>query len=99
LPLRVLDASGSGSGSAVAAAFDLAGRLGIPVVNASLGSSGLTTAQRTAINLHPNTLYVVAAGNDGHDDDVTPTYPCAIPSPNVVCVGASDNRDGRAGFS
>src|SRR3954467_13844345 len=86
LPLRVLGANGSGSGSAVASAFDLAGRLGIPVVNASLGSSGLTTAQRTAINLHPNTLYVVAAGNDGHDNDTTPTYPCVIPAPNIVCV-------------
>src|SRR3954467_3668335 len=86
LPLRVLGANGSGSGSAVASAFDLAGRRGIPVVNASLGSSGLTTAQRTAINLHPNTLYVVAAGNDGHDNDTTPTYPCVIPAPNIVCV-------------
>jgi subtilisin family serine protease len=99
LPLRVLGANGSGSGSAVASAFDLAGRLGIPVVNASLGSSGLTTAERTAINLHPNTLYVVAAGNDGHNNDTTPTYPCAIPAPNVVCVGATDNRDARASFS
>jgi thermitase len=99
LPLRVLDASGSGSGSAVASAFDLAGRLGIPVVNASLGSSGLSTAQRTAINAHPNTLYVVAAGNDSHNDDATPTYPCVIPAPNIVCVGATDNRDARASFS
>src|SRR3954451_407206 len=99
LPLRVLGATGSGSGSAVASAFDLAGKLGIPVVNASLGSSGLTTAQRTAINAHPNTLYVVAAGNDGHDDDTTPTYPCVIPAANIVCVGATDNRDARASFS
>jgi subtilisin family serine protease len=99
LPLRVLDANGSGTSSAVAAAFDLAGKLGIPVVNASLGSSGMSTAQRTAINAHPNTLYVVAAGNDGHDNDATPTYPCAIPSPNIVCVGATDNRDARASFS
>ena len=99
LPLRVLDASGSGCGSAVASAFDLAGRLGIPVVNASLGSSGLSTAQRTAINAHPNTLYVIAAGNDGHNNDTTPTYPCAIPAANIVCVGATDNRDARASFS
>jgi subtilisin family serine protease len=99
LPLRVLNASGSGTASAVASAFDLAGRLGIPVVNASLGSSGLSTAQRTAINAHPNTLYVVAAGNDGHDNDTTPTYPCVIPAANIVCVGATDNRDARASFS
>jgi subtilisin family serine protease len=99
LPLRVLDATGSGSSSAVAAAFDLAGRMGIPVVNASLGSSGVSNAERSAIQAHPNTLYVVAAGNDGHDDDVTPTYPCALPPANVVCVGATDNRDARASFS
>ena len=99
LPLRVLDADGSGSSSAVAAAFDLAGRMGIPVVNASLGSSRISTAQRTAINAHPNTLYVVAAGNDGADNDTTPDFPCAIPSANIVCVGATDNRDARASFS
>jgi hypothetical protein len=95
----VLNASGQGTASAVASAFDLAGRLGIPVVNASLGSSGLSTAQRTAINAHPDTLYVVAAGNDAHDDDSTPTYPCVIPAANIVCVGATDNRDTRASFS
>src|SRR4051812_81383 len=99
LPLRVLDASGSGSSSAVASAFDVAGRLGVPVVNASLGSSGVSTAERTAINAPPNPLYVVAAGNDGHDNDTTPTYPCAMPAANIVCVGASDNRDTRASFS
>ena len=99
LPLRVLDASGSGSSSAVASAFDLAGRLGIPVVNASVSSNSLSTAQRTAISAHPDTLYVVAAGNDGHDNDTTPTYPCALPAANIVCVGATDNRDARAGFS
>src|SRR4051794_37543622 len=99
LPLRVLDATGSGSSSAVAAAFDLAGRMGIPVVNASLGSSGMSTVQRNAIQAHPNTLYVVAAGNDGHDNELTPTYPCVLPLANVVCVGATDNRDVRASFS
>jgi subtilisin family serine protease len=99
LPLRVLNASGTGTASAVASAFDLAGKLGIPVVNASLGSSGLSTAQRNAINAHPNTLYVVAAGNNGDNNDTTPTYPCVIPAANIVCVGATDNRDTRAGFS
>jgi hypothetical protein len=59
----------------------------------------MSNAQRSAINAHPNTLYVVAAGNDGHDNDTTPTYPCAISSPNIVCVGATDNRDARASFS
>jgi subtilisin family serine protease len=99
MPLRVLDASGSGSSSAVANAFAYAGDLGIPVVNASLGSSGLSRAQRDAIAGHPNTLYVVAAGNDGQNNDAIPSYPCALPQANVVCVGATDSRDAPASFS
>jgi hypothetical protein len=50
---------------------------------------------------HPNTLFVIAAGNDNanNDDPSTADYPCAMPEPNIVCVGASDQQDERAGFS
>jgi thermitase len=99
LPLRVLGANGSGSSSGVAAAFAYAGDMGIPIVNASLGSNTMSRAQRDAILAHPDTVYVVAAGNDGRDVDATPAYPCAIPAPNIVCVGATDNRDQIASFS
>jgi thermitase len=99
VPLRVLDADGSGWASDVAAAFDWAGDRAVPVVNASLGSAGITTAERLAIREHPETLYVVAAGNDGDDLDVTPQYPCAYSEANVLCVGATDLDDDLAGFS
>ena len=99
IPLRVLDASGSGWGSDVAAAFDWAGDRGVRVVNASLGSDGITSAERQAIRDHPGTLYVVAAGNDGENVDATPHYPCAYTEANVLCVGATDSDDELAGFS
>jgi thermitase len=99
IPLRVLDQNGSGWGSDVAAAFDWAGDRGVRVVNASLGADGITTAERLAIRDHPGTLYVVAAGNDGVDVDVTPHYPCSYPEANVLCVGATDADDMLAGFS
>lgn len=99
IPLRVLDSSGSGWGSDVAAAFDWAGDRGVRVVNASLGADGITTAEQQAIHDHPNTLYVVAAGNDGADVDTTPSYPCAYPEANVLCVGATDSHDAMATFS
>lgn len=91
--LRVLNAGGIGSMSDVAAAFAYAGDLGLRVVNASLGSEYDVQAVEDAIAAHPGTLYVVAAGNDGVDDDTTPEYPCAYPEPNLVCVGASDSQD------
>jgi thermitase len=72
----------------------------VPIVNASI------TGQRSpllesVIRQYPNTLFVVAAGNDGVNNDVPAVakYPCALPHANVICVGASDNRDRRADFS
>jgi subtilisin family serine protease len=100
MELRALDANGSGTMSDVAAAFDYAGRQGVPVVNASLGG-GYSQAVEDAIAAHPNTLYVVAAGNDGADDDdpSSAEYPCAYPLANIVCVGATNNQDQPASFS
>ena len=105
LPLRVLDAVGQGSDLDVAEAFDLAGNLHIPIVNASLGGPGSPQTLADAVARHPDTLYVVAAGNGGADqvgddnDGSEPTYPCALTQANVVCVGASDQNDAPAGFS
>ena len=99
IPLRVLDADGSGFTSDVVAAFEWAGRAGIPVVNASLGSDTYSQAERDVIARHPGTLFVVAAGNDGANVDATPAFPCGHALPNVLCVGASTNRETAAGFS
>jgi subtilisin family serine protease len=99
LPVRALGATGQGTTSGIAAAFDYAGALGIKVVNASLGGP-FSRAVRDAIAAHPDTLYVVAAGNAGADADRDANaFPCALPEENVVCVGASDNHDERAWFS
>jgi thermitase len=100
MPLRVFDATGTGSSADVAAAFAYAGDRGVRVVNASLGASSPSRAERHAIQDHPGTLYVVAAGNDGTDNDGAATqYPCAYDEPNVLCVGATDSDDARAPFS
>ena len=104
LPLRALDASGSGTVDAVAAAFDYAGDHGYPIVNASLGGPDTSQTLTDAVTSHPGTLYVVAAGNGdsnhvGYDVDATPFYPCDIPAANLICVGASDQNDQPAGFS
>ncbi len=101
LPLRALADNGSGFMSWIAAAFDYAGDMGVPIVNASLGGDYSITLEN-AIAEHPNTLYVVAAGNDDVDNDAGPpyaSYPCALPQANLLCVGASDNRDQPASFS
>ena len=100
-PLRALDDTGQGSWSALADAFDLAGDMGLRVVNASLGGEAdLDDLLQPIFDAHPGTLYVVAAGNNGQDLDGGGLFtPCQVPSANVVCVGASDQNDERASFS
>lgn len=95
---RALKADGSGNTSGVVAAFNAAGNQGLRVVNASLGSSTPSNAERLSISSHPNTLFVVAAGNDGVNVDggASSSYPCAYNEPNVLCVGASTAADVRA---
>ena len=104
MPLRMLDAGGSGNVADLVSAYRYAGRKGAQVVNASLGGSGFSRAELDAIDAAPGTLFVVAAGNGGDDgvgDDVdtTPEYPCAYQAANIVCVAASDQNDGLASFS
>ena len=50
-----------------------------------------------AINAHPDTLYVVSAGNS--NDDAALYMPCNSPAANLICVGSSDNQDLRSSFS
>ena len=69
------------------------------IVNASLGGSGSLQPATDAIQQSPNTLFVVAAGNDGTDNDVAPKQPCNVPLPNVLCVAAIDANGALADFS
>ena len=106
MPVRVLDAAGSGTSQTVADGFQYAGDNGARVVNASLGGPQSASDQVVAgaIAAHPNTLYVVAAGNGGADgvgdnNDVLPQSPCNLSNANLVCVAATTSTDGLAGFS
>ncbi|WP_084285986.1 S8 family serine peptidase [Solirubrobacter soli] len=104
MPLRALDTEGSGTNATITDAFTYAAVNGARVVNASLGGGGFSQAMSDAISTHPNTLFVVAAGNGGtdgvgDDNDAAPTYPCSYTAANLICVAATDNRDALAGFS
>jgi thermitase len=99
VPLRVLNPRG-GASAGIASGFAYAGQAGVPVVNASLGSPTRSQLQADAIGLSPNTLFVMAAGNAANNNDgPTKFYPCDIEAPNVICVAATDPRDGLASFS
>ena len=98
MPIKIFGGPGSlASSSVIAQAFDYAGDIGADVVNASLGGMGSSQIVTDAINAHPDTLYVVSAGNS--DDDAALYMPCNSPATNLICVGSSDNKDLRSDFS
>jgi subtilisin family serine protease len=98
LPVKIFGAPNTSASSVtIALAFDYAGSLGVDVVNASLGGLGTSQLVTDAMNAHPSTLYVVAAGNDAAD--AASYMPCNSPAANLVCVGASTNVDDAAYFS
>jgi len=104
MSLKAFGDDGTAADSAIAAAFDYAGDHGARIVNGSFGGAGTSDLLDAAMAAHPDTLFVVAAGNDGVNDDTTPHYPCnygAAPDnlPNVICVAATDSSDTLASFS
>lgn len=71
------------------------------IINNSWGGGGHSTALYNAINAArlQDILFVVAAGNDGLNIDVTKDYPSCYSLSNILSVGAMDNRDRPAVFS
>ena len=105
VPIKVLNAQGSGTDADVADGLVYAGRIGAKVANVSLGRPGISYTIDDAILASPNTLFAIAAGNDGLDDDdpasyITPCVPGTLPdAPNKLCVAATTSSDTLAGFS
>jgi subtilisin family serine protease len=107
MPLKFLDAAGSGSTSAAIAAINYATRMrrdfGINVVatNNSWGGGGLSTALRDAVDAGAGAgiLFVAAAGNESNNNDATPSYPASHPGTSVISVAATDRSNRLATFS
>ncbi len=97
IPVRVLNMTGSGTDVDVAAGAAYAADHA-RVVNMSLGG-GYSQPLADVVTAHPNTLFVVAAGNDAANVDVAPLYPCALPNTNIICVASTTQVGGISSFS
>lgn len=102
MPVRVLDANGSGSTSAIANGVTYAAAEGARTVNLSLGGSGTSRTFSAAIDYarSKGTVVIAAAGNSTtNNDGADPEYPCAYPQSNIVCVASIDRSGATSSFS
>jgi large repetitive protein len=101
MPVKFLNAQGSGTDANAVSAILYAAQNGADVMNNSWADNVYSQALADAITVadQHNSLFVAAAGNNGTDNDSSPTYPASYDMPNVVAVAATDNTDNRAFFS
>jgi subtilisin family serine protease len=98
LPVRVLNANGSGFNSDVTNGIKWAAGNGADVINLSLGSSTKSDAQQNEITKARNAgvVVVAAAGNECLNGNPA-IYPAA--HADVIAVGATDMFDAKPGYS
>jgi serine protease len=97
LPVRVLDANGSGDNTSVAEGIIWAVDHGANIINLSLGSpaNSETVADAVAYAYENNVTVVAATGNDGFTDFIG--FPAALPTP--IAVGSVDLSSNVAFYS
>ena len=99
---KILDDTGFGSDSGIIAGMEWAVAQGADVVNLSLGGTDMPgiDPMEEAVNrlsAESDTLFVVAAGNEGEFGESTVGSPGSADA--ALTVGAVDKEDGLAGFS
>ncbi len=101
MPIKFLSALGSGKISDAIRGIGYAIDQGAHILSNSWGGGPYDDALEAVIQeaLEKNVLFVAAAGNDGKNNDILPSYPAGYKVSNVLSVGASDNRDLPAFFS
>lgn len=98
MPLKFLDSKGSGYTSDAVSAILYATRKDVPIISCSFSGPGESQALKDAID-SSSALFICAAGNAGANSDITPQYPAAYPSSQIISVAASTYQDTLASFS
>jgi subtilisin family serine protease len=107
MALKFLDASGSGWTADAVECLNYAVMMkttygvNLKLTSNSWGGGGFSQSLKDAVEATADAdmLFVVAAGNDGLNNDTAPNYPSNYDLPNIISVAATDHNDALAGFS
>ena len=98
---KFLSATGSGADSDAVRCIDYARSKGAKVLSNSWGGGGAGVSLQAAIERTRTAglIFVAAAGNDGINTDISPSYPASLATDNIVSVAATTRTDTLASFS
>lgn len=101
MALKFLSGSGGGTTSDAIEAVLYATANQATMTSNSWGGGGYSQTLKDAIDAAgaAGLLFVAAAGNDGIDTDLSPSYPASYDSANIISVAASDHNDVLASFT
>lgn len=101
IPIRFLSDSGSGKLSDAVKAIDYATANRIPIASNSWGGGGYSEPLRQSIKRYCDSggLFIVAAGNEANNNDITPRYPASYDESCVISVAAIGPAGRLASFS
>ncbi len=100
IPIRFMSPEGGRTDSAIKA-IDYAASRGAKIINISWGGSKKSEPLFEIMQRcqEKGILFVIAAGNEGSNNDLTPTYPANFELNNTLVVGAIDWRNSPTNFS
>jgi hypothetical protein len=98
---KFLDHTGHGDSADAIKCLEYAAAMGAEVTSNSYGGGDFSQGMLDAIEATGDAglLFVAAAGNDGRNTDLLPTYPASYPCDNLISVAATDHDDVLASFS
>ena len=98
MAVKIFNNSGSTNAAAIIRGINYATQMGARITSNSWGGGAANQAIRDTFASSP-ALHIMAAGNDGTDNDKSPHFPSSYELDNNVAVAASDRSDNRARFS
>jgi outer membrane protein assembly factor BamB/subtilisin family serine protease len=95
MELKFINSQDSGSISDELPCIEYAVAHKVSVMNASYGDQSFSQAEMDAIHAagQAGIIFVCAAGNAAENIDISGFFPADYPLDNIICVGATDNRD------
>lgn len=101
MALKFIGKNGQGLLSDALRAVEYAIKMKARVINASWGGKNKTRSLELAIEEAGNVgiLFIAAAGNEDHDNDLVPIFPANAPYENIISVGAIANTGALSIYS